>query len=46
MLYKKEIICTNNLLKIAQNKGPDKEDKVNAGKKIDIDSNKQDDKAT
>jgi len=41
MLSKKEIICPNNLLKIAKNKGPVKAVIVNAGKKVAIESTKQ-----
>ena len=41
MLSKKEIICPNNLLKIAKNKGPVKAAIVNAGKKVAIESTKQ-----
>ena len=41
MLSKKEIICPNNLLKIAKNKGPVKAVVVNAGKKVAIESTRQ-----
>ena len=41
MLSKKEIICPNNLLKIAKNKGPVKAVIVNAGKKVAIESTRQ-----
>ena len=41
MLSNKEIICPNNLLKIAKNKGPVKSVIVNAGKKVVIESAKQ-----
>ena len=41
MLSNKEIICPNNLLKIAKNKGPVKAVIVNAGKKVAIESAKQ-----
>ena len=41
MLSKKEIICPNNLLKIAKNKGPVKAAIVNAGKKVAIESTRQ-----
>ena len=41
MLSKKEIICPDNLLKIAKNKGPVKAVIVNAGKKVAIESTKQ-----
>ena len=41
MLSKKEIICPNNLLKIAKKKGPVKAVIVNAGKKVAIESTKQ-----
>ena len=41
MLSKKEIICPNNLLKIAKIKGPVKAVIVNAGKKVAIESTKQ-----
>ena len=41
MLSKKEIICPNNLLKIAKNKGPVKAVIVNAGKKVAIESTSQ-----
>ena len=41
MLSNKEIICPNNLLKIARDKGPAKAVIVNAGKKVAILSTKQ-----
>ena len=41
MLSKKEIICPDNLLKIAKNKGPVKAVIVNAGKKVAIESTRQ-----
>ena len=41
MLSNKEIICPNNLLKIARDKGPTKAVIVNAGKKVAILSTKQ-----
>ena len=41
MLSNKEIICPDNLLKIAKNKGPVKAVIVNAGKKVAILSTKQ-----
>jgi len=41
MLSKKEIICPNNSLKIAKNKGPVKAVIVNAGKKVAIESTRQ-----
>ena len=41
MFSKKEIICPNNLLKIAKNKGPVKAVIVNAGKKVAIESTRQ-----
>ena len=41
MLSKKEIICPENLLKIAKNKGPVKVVIVNAGKSVSIESTKQ-----
>ena len=41
MLSKKEIICPENLLKIAKTKGPIKVVIVNAGKQITIESSKQ-----
>ena len=41
MLSKKEIICPNNLLKIAKKKGPVKAVIVNAGKKVAIESTRQ-----
>jgi len=41
MLSNKEIICPNNLLKIAKNKGPVKAVIVNAGKKVAIESTRQ-----
>ena len=41
MLSKKNIICPENLLKIAKTKGPVKAVIVNAGKSISIDSAKQ-----
>ena len=41
MLSNKEIICPNNLLKIARDKGPIKAVIVNAGKKVAILSTKQ-----
>ena len=41
MLSNKEIICPNNLLKIARDKGPSKAVIVNAGKKVAILSTKQ-----
>ena len=41
MLSNKEVICPNNLLKIAKNKGPAKAVIVNAGKKVAILSTKQ-----
>jgi len=41
MLSKKEIICTENLLKIAKTKGPVKVVIVNAGKSVSIESAKQ-----
>ena len=41
MLSKKEIICPNNLLKIAKIKGPVKAVIVNAGKKVAIESTRQ-----
>ena len=36
MLSNKEIICPNNLLEIAKNKGPVKAVIVNAGRKVAI----------
>jgi len=41
MLSKKEIICPQNLLKIAKNKGPVKVVIVNAGKSVSIESTQQ-----
>ena len=41
MLSNKEIICPNNLLTIAKNKGPAKAVIVNSGKKVVILSAKQ-----
>ena len=41
MLSKKKIICPENLLKVALNKGPARAAIVNAGKKIIIESTKQ-----
>ena len=41
MLSKKEIICPENLLKIAKTKGPVKVVIVNAGKSVSIESAKQ-----
>jgi len=41
MLSKKEIICPENLLKIAKTKGPVKVVIVNAGKSVSIESTKQ-----
>ncbi len=41
MLSKKKIICPDNLLKIANNKGPVKAVIVNAGKEVAIESTKQ-----
>ena len=41
MLSKKEIICPQNLLKIAKNKGPVKVVIVNAGKSVSIESAQQ-----
>ena len=41
MLSKKQIICPENLLKIAKTKGPVKAVVVNAGKAISIGSTKQ-----
>ena len=41
MLSKKEIVCPDNLLKIAKNKGPVKAVIVNAGKKVAIESTRQ-----
>ena len=41
MLSKKEIVCPENLLKLAKNKGPVKAVIVNAGKKVAIESAKQ-----
>ena len=41
MLSKKKIICPENLLKVALNKGPARAAIVNAGKKVIIESTKQ-----
>ena len=41
MLSKKEIVCPENLLKIAKTKGPVKVVIVNAGKSVSIESAKQ-----
>jgi len=41
MLSKKEIVCPDNLLKTAKNKGPVKAVIVNAGKKVAIESTRQ-----
>ena len=41
MLSKKEIVCPENLLRLAKNKGPVKAVIVNAGKKVAIESTKQ-----
>ena len=41
MLSKKKIICPDNLLKIAKNKGPVEAVIVNAGKKVALESAKQ-----
>ena len=41
MISKKEIICPENLLKIAKTKGPVKAVIVNAGKKVAVESTKQ-----
>ena len=41
MLSKKEIICPENLFKIAKTKGPVKVVIVNAGKAVSIESTKQ-----
>ena len=41
MLSKKEIICPENLLKIAKTKGPVKVVIVNAGKSVSMESAKQ-----
>jgi len=41
MLSKKQIICPENLLKIAKTKGPVQAVIVNAGKAVSIESTKQ-----